>query len=113
LLGKLIKQPGEGVIDCAIQTRRGTKVADVAWFSLDRWRQVADDYEVPIAPQLCVEVVSLENFDDELERKRILYLDVGAEEVWNYHDSGGLRFYNRSGELKQSRLVPGFPKDIG
>src|SRR4051812_2035295 len=50
LLAELVQKAGEIVTECAIQTTQGTKVADVAWFSTERWEQVKDDYDASIAP---------------------------------------------------------------
>jgi Uma2 family endonuclease len=113
LFSHLIELPGEIVVECAIQTAKGTKVADVAWFSQARWQQVEDEYDVSIAPEICVEVLSPGNTGGEIKGKRKLYFDAGAEEVWVCDGQGQLRFYKRVGELSQSQLVPGFPKNIG
>lgn len=39
LLRSLLKK-GKSVQECTIITRKGTKVADVAWFSSERWDTV-------------------------------------------------------------------------
>lgn len=112
LLQDLIEQPGETVIGCAIQTRKGTKVADIAWFSEDRWEQVQDEYDSPIAPEICVEVISPSNSSGEIEEKKQLYFERGAVEVWTCNAKGKMQFYTLSGELSSSALVPQFPKAI-
>jgi Uma2 family endonuclease len=112
LLGNLLKQPGEVVVECAVRTSKGTKVADVTWFSTERWRQVEDEFDVSIAPEICVEVLSPGNRGGEMKSKRALYFAAGAEEVWVCDAGGNLRFYNRSGELQHSQLAPEFPKSI-
>jgi Uma2 family endonuclease len=112
LLDKLLDQPGEIVVECAIKTTKGTKVADVAWFSTERWQQVKEEFDVSSAPEICVEVLSPGNTGGEMRSKRTLYFDAGAEEVWVCDGQGQLRFYNRSGELTVSQLVPAFPHDI-
>lgn len=88
LLQDLMEQPGETVIGCAIQTRKGTKVADIAWFSEDRWEQVQDEYDSPIAPEICVEVISPSNSSGEIEEKKQLYFERGAVEVWTCNAKG-------------------------
>jgi Uma2 family endonuclease len=112
LLDNAADQPGEIVVECAIKTTKGTKVADVAWFSLSRWQQVKDEFDVSIAPEICVEVLSPGNSGGEMRGKRTLYFNAGAEEVWICDGQGRLRFYNRTGELADSQLVPNFPHDI-
>lgn len=112
LLDNLLSQPGEIVVECAIQTSKGTKVADVAWFSIARWQLVEDEYDVSIAPEICIEVLSPGNTGGEIKSKRALYFGAGAIEVWVCDSQGQMRFYDRSGEHKQSQLVPNFPKTI-
>lgn len=112
LLGNLLRQPGEVVVECAVRTTKGTKVADVAWFSIDRWQQVEDEFDVSIAPEICVEVLSPGNTGGEMKSKRALYFAAGAEEVWVCNARGDLRFYSHSGELQHSGLAPEFPKTI-
>jgi Uma2 family endonuclease len=112
LLAGLSQKPGEIVTECAIQTAQGTKVADIAWFSTERWAQVKDDYDASIAPELCVEVRSLGNSADEMKNKRKLYFAAGALEVWIYDAKGKIKFYDPSGEMGTSSFVPAFPKAV-
>lgn len=112
LLQDLMEHPGETVIECAIQTRKGTKVADIAWFSENRWEQVQDEYDSPIAPEICVEVISPSNSSDEIQEKKQLYIERGAVEVWTCNAKGKMQFYNLAGEMLSSALVPQFPKTI-
>lgn len=108
----LMEQPGETIIECAIQTRKGTKVADVAWFSADRWEQVQDEYDSPIAPEICVEVISPSNSSEDIQDKKNLYFERGAIEVWTCDAKGKMQFYAQTGEMSSSVLVPDFPKTI-
>lgn len=112
LLGNLIAKPGEVVVECAIRTTQGTKVADVAWFSQERWEVVEEEYDVSIAPEICVEVLSPGNSGGEIAGKRTLYFDAGAQEVWVCDGTGQMTFYSRAGMLKHSHLVPDFPDAI-
>jgi Uma2 family endonuclease len=111
-LQSLMEQPGETIIECAIQTRKGTKVADVAWFSESRWEQVQDEYDSPIAPEICIEVISPSNSSEEIREKKILYFEQGALEVWTCNAKGQMQFYTSVGEIPSSTLVPHFPKII-
>jgi len=111
-LQDLMEQLGETVIECAIQTRKGTKVADVAWFSADRWEQVQDEYDSPIAPEICVEVISPSNSSEEIQDKKNLYFERGAIEVWTCDAKGKMQFYTQTGEMSSSALVPHFPRTI-
>lgn len=97
---------------CAIRTRKGTKVADVAWVSSERLKMIRHEFDSPIAPEICVEVLSDSNTDKEMRMKRKLYFESGASEVWICDQNGNMKFYNKAGQLKTSELVPDFPKKI-
>ena len=113
LLAELISRPGRGAVEFAVETSRGVKLPDVAWISEERWAQIPEDAEAsPIAPEICVEVLSKSNTAAEIDEKRRLYFDTGAVEVWTCGVDGEMRFYNSSDELTASRLVPDFPKHV-
>ena len=103
---------GESSVEMAIRTTRGTKVADAVWCTAARWDEIKDAYDVPVAPQICVEVRSPTNTDEEIDEKRALYLEAGAEEVWICDEEGRLIVYDDEGERDASRRVPSFPKQI-
>lgn len=111
-LTKHLDESGEVVTECAIQTQMGTKVADVAWFSAERWEQVKDEFDSPIAPEICVEVLSPSNSVEEIEQKKALYFERGANEVWICDTNGTLTFYREDGAVAASILVPDFPTNI-
>jgi len=110
-LGSLCRE-GNLLNECAISTAKGTKVADVAWASDARFAKIKDETECSIAPEVCVEVLSLSNTNDEIAEKRKLYFDQGAHEVWICHDDGDIHFYNAAGRLEQSLLFSYFPQHI-
>ena len=64
---------GKAMVECAITTRKGTKVADVAWASPERVAMIWSEIECSVAPELCVEVLSSTNTQ--------LYFEQGALEV--------------------------------
>lgn len=103
---------GRVVTESAITTTDGKKIADVAWFSDERWERVEDALAAPIAPEIAVEVYSPGNTEDELAHKRDLYFEAGAEEVWVCGEEGMLTFYDETGELESSWRVASFPKEI-
>ncbi|MBK1703687.1 Uma2 family endonuclease [Halochromatium glycolicum] len=109
-LRSLLKD-GKTLPECAIKTRKGTRVADVAWATLDRVKAIRDEVECSIAPEICIEVRSASNTDDELEEKRTLYFESGACEVWLCLD-GAMRFFDARGRLEHSALAPDFPAFI-
>jgi Uma2 family endonuclease len=57
-------------------------------------------------------VLSLSNTDDEIEEKRALYFDRGAQEVWVCKPDGDIHFYTAAGRIEQSILFPGFPQHV-
>jgi Uma2 family endonuclease len=107
-----LRNDGKILAECAISTAKGTKVADVAWASEERFQQIKDETECSIAPEICVDVLSLRNTDDEIEEKRALYFDRGAQEVWICKADGDIHFYTAAGRIEQSILVPGFPQHV-
>ena len=111
LIGRM-RAEGKVFVECAIKTRKGTKVADVAWSSPERFAVIENETDASIAPEVCVEVVSASNTDKEMKGKRELYFEREAQEVWTCDEQGGMRFFNAKRELKRSRLFPNFPERI-
>ncbi len=107
-----VRRDGAVLIECAIDTRRGTKVADVAWASTERLEQIESEISASVAPEVCVEVVSASNTGKEMQGKRKLYFGRGAQEVWTCDGHGAMRFFNEKRELKGSQLFPEFPQRI-
>ena len=105
-------QGGKVLAECAIHTAKGTKVADVAWASEERFERIKNEIECSIAPEVCIEVLSLGNTVDEIQEKRQLYFANGAQEVWVCRADGEMHFYNTEGRVEQSLLFPAFPRQI-
>lgn len=103
---------GEVLAECAIKTRKGTKVTDVAWASNERIERIRDEVECSVSPEICVEIMFSSNTEEEMEIKKRLYFENGAKEVWICSESGNIRFYSCESELEYSMLVPNFPKKI-
>lgn len=112
-IGYLLRQhaPTEGKIitECAIHTTGGTRVADVAWFSLARWDPQREAFEADPAPEICVEILSPGNTEEEMHAKRRLYVAAGAQEVWVCDLGGKMHFFDTDGRLEHSAMVPAFP----
>jgi len=100
---------GEALVECAISTRKGTKVADVAWASDEKLKKIKNETECSIAPDICVEVMSLNNTQEEMAEKKKLYFENGALEVWICDKTGHCRFFAHTNELEHSLLAPHFP----
>ena len=114
-IGRLLEQhlaAGKVITEAAIRTTKGTKVADVAWCSDERWEQVKADFDAHIAPEICVEVRSPDNALGEIEQKRHLYVEAGAREVWTCDAERRMQFFDADGPLAQSALAPAFPRQI-
>ena len=110
--GRLREHGGRVVSECAIRTSGGTKVADVGWYTVGRWDKVKEAFDSPIAPQICVEVVSPTNTAEELSEKVQLYFDAGAEEVWLCEEEGDMQFFTPEGQQSTSVRMPAFPAKI-
>lgn len=106
-------QPGTRAVEFAVETARGIKVPEVVWISEERFGKVPDDAEAsPLLPEVVIEVLSEGNPDEEVAEKRHLYLNEGAEEMWTCSRDGTMTFYDKTGELDASTLIPSFPKRI-
>ncbi len=109
---KNMRPEGVVMVECAIKTRKGTKVADVAWASMTVIDQIEKETDASVAPEICVEVLSMSNSDKEIVGKRKLYFKRGAVEVWTCDSYGEMRFFDAGGKLEQSKMFPEFPKQI-
>ncbi|MEE9344952.1 MAG: Uma2 family endonuclease [Methylococcales bacterium] len=103
---------GLALSKCAIKTNKGTKVADVAWVSSTVWEKIKDNAEASISPQICVEIVSTSNTQQEMSEKSQLYFETGAKEAWLCNEQGQLSFFNSEHTLIHSELAPQFPAKI-
>lgn len=113
LLRKLL--PGGKVIsECPVSTRDGVKAVDVVWCSPEKWRSLDDRACFLECPEICVEVRSPSNTRSELEEKKRLYFEEGAEEVWFCETNGTMRFFHGPEEAARERSakVPEFPGTI-
>ncbi len=113
LLGSLMKG-GHCITECPIETADGTKVADVAWISAKRARPYREALSLPIAAEICVEVLSPSNTREEILAKMQLYFDREASEVWLCDKNGDMQFYllDTVSPAAESRLCPSFPKHL-
>ena len=104
IAGEFARQlSGGGVLtECPILTRIGVKVPDVAWGSSGFFATQGDTTPFPTAPEICVEIVSPSNSDEEIREKTQAYLAAGAREVWVVYEDGSFRFYDVAGERSAS-----------
>lgn len=111
-LMRQMRGDGKVLVECAIKTCKGTKVADVAWASLVRFNEIRPQTDATVAPEVCVEVISASNTDVEMREKRKLYFARGALEMWTCDEYGTMCFFNARRKLKRSQLFPDFPTKI-
>jgi Uma2 family endonuclease len=64
------------------------------------------------APEICVEILSPSNTQEEIDEKRDAYLRAGAKEVWLCDRDNRMTFFADSGQLKRSQLCPDFPLEL-
>ncbi len=108
------RRGGKVITECSLETSRGVKVADVAWGSKAFFDRNGLDTPYREAPEVCVEVVSPSNSDQEIGEKVELYLARGAQEVWVCQETGKIRFYSYQGEVSASSWFDQIPViDIG
>ena len=107
-----LRQDGEVMAECAVWTRRGTKVADVAWASAETFAQIEGKTEAQVAPGVCIEVVLISNSEKEMRQKRRLYFEQGAREVWICDEYGNVKFYDESDEIEKSKMFPDLPEKV-
>jgi Uma2 family endonuclease len=111
-ISQLLPKHGVVLAECAIKTSKGTKVADIAWCSEERFARIEREVECSIAPEVCIEVLSFSNTSSEMEEKRSLYISAGAIEFWVCNENGNMAFFDANGQLKASILIPGFPHKV-
>ena len=96
---------GSVIPEAAIQTVLGVRVPDVVWCSDSFDALQGNVSPLPIAPELCVEVLSSSNTDAEMSAKRGAYFAAGAQEVWLVADDSAITVYTRDGIQPTSTIV--------
>lgn len=95
---------GMVITECSILTRIGVRVPDVAWASPDFMQAFGEITPYTRAPEICVEILSPSNVDDEVLEKTSAYLAAGAHEVWLVSEDGAVRFVGPDGDQPKSRF---------
>jgi len=111
ILGDLLAE-GEAIVELAVETEDSTKVPDVVWASNATIARHSSEISWLNAPEICIEVLSPANTANEIDRKRALYFERGALEVWLCSWDGKMTFYGAEGKLMHSKLCPIFPDTI-
>jgi Uma2 family endonuclease len=107
-----LMKDGVVLVECAVETADGVKEADAAWLSPALAAATEDVYACSPAPEICVEVLSPSNSEEEMQSKRLLFIGAGAKEYWLCDKQGRLRFFDGARELSSSSICPRFPKEL-
>jgi Uma2 family endonuclease len=98
--------------ELGLHTADGVKAPDLS-AAPPEFEVVADDRGFLLrAAVLCVEIMSPTNSWAEMQHKTLLYLAAGAKEVWICDHDGAMHFFDGSGELPESALIPVMAKHI-
>lgn len=103
---------GHTSIEYALATPEGVKAPDVVWMSAKRRDEMRGTGDPSLlAPEICVEVMSESNTEEEMQGKRRLYRQIGATEVWIVSKDGQIRFFGED-EFEHSELVRECPSTV-
>lgn len=90
--------PAGGVLtECPIFTEIGVRVPDVAWATNAFLAMHGEASPLPQAPEICVEVRSPSNSDEEIALKTRAFLAAGAHEVWIVSEDGAVTIHGAAG----------------
>jgi Uma2 family endonuclease len=106
---------GKTLPECPLSTSDGVKAIDVAWISEDRLRTLPSESILTQAPEICVEVFSPSNSRKEMDQKKALYFEAGAEEVWFCQRDGSLQIFQKENPdtpQKVSRFASNLPDQV-
>lgn len=102
---------GQVFTECPLVTLDGVKGIDVAWLAAGRTELAEGKLVLEHAPEICVEVLSPSNSEAEMQEKRALYFEAGAQEVWLCGHDGKMEFYIPDLSAT-SRICPLFPGQL-
>ncbi len=103
---------GRAFPECPVSTAGGVKAVDVAWLDASRHEIGQDLPLLTRAPNICIEILSPSNSPSEIDQKRALYFDAGAQEVWICNLDGSISFFSSHQQLRASSICPDFPASI-
>ncbi|MFB6272553.1 MAG: Uma2 family endonuclease [Salinibacter sp.] len=103
---------GRGIPEYPLATSEGVKQADVVWVSEGRLEEMRATGDPPtLASEICVEVMSESNTEEEMQAKRRLYREIGADEVWVVSEEGDIRLFGEE-EQECSEIAPECPRSV-
>ena len=90
-----------------------SEVTDAAWISAGYAAELEGQHPAALerAPEICVEVLSPSNTNEEMAEKSALYFEAGAHEVWLCGLDGKIAFYTPEPSA-QSAICSEFPSQI-
>jgi Uma2 family endonuclease len=95
---------GEASVQAPVVTPAGLLVADVVWASGEFMKSYGGETPLPLAPEICIEVLSPSTSITQVRAKIDAYLAADAREVWIvYSQSRRCHFHGRQGPLARSR----------
>jgi Uma2 family endonuclease len=109
---RLLLPEGRVLTECPISTADGVKAADVAWACRECLQYLSKGVLFLRCPEICVEVLSPGNTHAEIEEKKKLYFNAGAQEVWLSSGNGMISFFTPTGAINSSNICPGFPARV-
>nr|VFK58836.1 MAG: Putative restriction endonuclease [Candidatus Kentron sp. UNK]VFK68594.1 MAG: Putative restriction endonuclease [Candidatus Kentron sp. UNK] len=114
LIHRLATLPVAGypISKCGIQTKKGVKVADVAWGSHEFFQRNKLENPYLESPEIVIEIISPTNSRKEMKEKKERYFSAGAREVWLCGEDGNMTFLSEEETLAGSRIIQGFPDKI-
>jgi Uma2 family endonuclease len=96
---------GRPLTECSVLTEIGVRVPDVAWASMEFLAAHADATPFPAAPELCVEIISPSNSEEEISEKIRAYLAAGAREVWIVDEDGSIAYHDATGTRSKTAFI--------
>jgi Uma2 family endonuclease len=93
---------GHVFTELAIQTSMGVRVPDVSWGSEEYVQQHIREVFASSAPEICVEIISPSNTQEEMLGKVRLFIGAGANEVWIVTEEGSVSYYDETGQISVS-----------
>lgn len=107
-----LAQNGKPLPECSVQTPKGVKVADVAWASFDFFKRNKRNNPYLESPEVVIEILSPSNTHAEMESKKQLYFEQGAQEFWLCDKDGGMLFFTPKQQCVTSNIIADFPNRI-
>jgi Uma2 family endonuclease len=84
----------------------------VAWGSYQFFQRNKRANPYQQAPEIVIEILSPSNTRAEMEEKKSLYFEQGAQEMWLCDKNGEMLFFSKIRELVTSTIVVNFPTQI-